>query len=308
MAIFYSTDNLPSFQNAVITIGTFDGVHTGHKAILNKVVEHATATGGESVLITFHPHPRKLIFPDQKIDILTPQEEKIKLITAIGIQHIVVVPFTKEFAALSAKEYISDFLVKHFQPKSIVIGYDHHFGQDRKGNISLLNEVKNEFGFEVVEISAQLIDDATVSSTKIRKALLNGEVHDASQMLGRDYSLTGTVVKGAQLGRTIGYPTANIQPADDEQLIPAVGVYAVRVMIDGTSYNAMMNIGYKPTVTNEHLLTIETHIFNFSEDIYEKKLQIQFASRLRNEQKFKSLDELKQQLAQDKINAEAALA
>jgi riboflavin kinase/FMN adenylyltransferase len=308
MAIHLSTGNLPTFKNAVITIGTFDGVHKGHQAILNKVVDHARAIGEESVLITFEPHPRKLIFPDQKIEILTPLDEKLKLIARTGIQHIVVAPFTKEFAAMSASEYIAEFLVKYFNPKSIVIGYDHHFGHDRKGNISLLNKVKETYGFDVVEISAQLIDDATVSSTKIRHAVHHGNVQDAAHMLGRNYVLSGTVIKGAQLGRTIGFPTANIKPSDDEQLIPAVGVYAIRVLYNDASYNAMLNIGYRPTVSNEQKLNIEAHLFNFDQDVYEATFDIQFVQRLRDEQKFISLDELKLQLAKDKTAAIAALA
>ncbi|MCB0696893.1 MAG: riboflavin biosynthesis protein RibF, partial [Chitinophagaceae bacterium] len=203
MAIYYSIDDLPDFSNPVITIGTFDGVHMGHKVILKEVHNYGRKIGGETVLLTFEPHPRKLIFPDTPIEILTPLDKKVGLITNEGIQYIVVVPFTKDFASQSAEQYISDFLVKLFRPSVIIIGYDHQFGHDRKGDISLLRSMQKQYGYEVVEIPAQLIDEATVSSTKIRKALKSGAVSEATAMLGRNYTILGTVQKGAQLGRTI---------------------------------------------------------------------------------------------------------
>ncbi len=307
MAIYYSTDDLPAFNNAALTIGTFDGVHMGHQVILKEVVNHAKENNGESILLTFEPHPRKLLFPEQRIEIITPLDKKLELINAIGIKHIVVVPFTHKFAKMSAREYVSDFLVKEFQPQSIVIGYDHHFGNDRKGNIALLNEMKREFDFNVVEISAQLIDNATVSSTKVRKALKEGQVSEAEQMLGRSYSLLGNVKQGAQLGRTIGYPTANIQPLHNEQIIPANGVYAVKVVYNNIEYTGMLNIGFKPTVANDSKLSIEVNIFNFSEDIYGRELEIIFIERLRQEQKFSSIDELQEQLKKDELQAKKIL-
>jgi len=303
MAVFYNTDNLPEFKNAVITIGTFDGVHLGHRVILQEVVRHANEINGESVLLTFEPHPRKLLFPDQPLKLLTPLDEKIKLIQAEGIQHIVVVPFTHAFANLSADEYIGDFLVKLFKPESIVIGYDHHFGHDRKGNINLLKQDASKYNYSVFEIPAQLIDEAAVSSTKIRNALNEGQVSEAAHMLGYNYTLNGTVQKGAQLGRTINYPTANLLPSGEDQLIPARGVYAIKVNYNGASYKAMLNIGFRPTVSKELKLHIEAHIFNFNEDIYGKKIELEFIERLRDEQKFASLDELKAQLGKDKETA-----
>lgn len=307
MAIYYSISDLPAFTTPVITIGTFDGVHQGHRVILDKVCEHAKAIGGESILLTFEPHPRKLIYPDQPIQILTPLDKKLELITEAGIRHVVVVPFTKEFAGLSAHEYISDFLVKTFHPAAIVIGYDHHFGHDRKGDIHLLKDIQKEYGFDVVEIPAQLIDEAAVSSTKIRQAISAGLVDEATQMLGRHYSLAGRVHRGAQLGRTIGYPTANIVPAHAEQLVPANGVYAVHILHNGVEHNAMLNIGYRPTVSAEHILHIEAHIFDFSAEVYDEQMEIVFVSRLRDEQKFNSLDELKSQLKKDEIAARTKL-
>lgn len=307
MAIFYGTDRLPVFEKPVITIGTFDGVHMGHRAILKTVCDHAAKIDGESILLTFEPHPRKLIFPDQPIHILTPLEKKLKLITELGIQHVVVVPFTPQFASLSAREYISDFLVKIFNPAAVVIGYDHHFGNDRKGNIHLLKEMQAEYGFDVVEISAQLIEEAAVSSTKIRKAIQAGDVQEAHAMLNRPYSLAGVVQKGAQLGRTLGFPTANIKPHEVEQIVPCNGVYAVEVKIGSKNHPAMLNIGVRPTVTNELSVHIEAHIFDFNADVYGEQMEIMFIARLRDEQKFASLDELKAQLVKDEQNARAIL-
>lgn len=308
MAIFYDLETLPKFKNSVITIGTFDGIHLGHKAILNEVVTHAQKVSGESVLITFEPHPRKVIFPDQTIKLLTPLEEKLKLVTAIGIEHIVVVPFTKAFSQLSAKQYVTDFLVNRFHPDCIVIGYDHHFGNDRKGNISLLKEMQHEYGFEVYEISAQLIDEAAVSSTKVRNAIGGGDVSEAAEMLGRYYSIKGTVVEGQKLGRTIQFPTANINPLSSEQIVPAKGVYAVRVIVNGMQYGAMLNIGTKPTVTDADTVHIEAHLFDFDQDIYHREIEVQFVSYIRAEEKFNSIEQLKAQLFEDRKSALSILA
>lgn len=299
MAVFYSTDHLPEFKNAVLTIGTFDGVHKGHQAILNDVIHQAAENDGESVLITFEPHPRKLIYPEQSLQLLTPLEQKIRLILENGIHHIVVIPFDTAFASLSAHEYVADLLVKKFRPACIVIGYDHHFGHDRKGNLALLQEMSQTYGFKVHEIQAQKIDEAAVSSTKIRKALQQGDVTTASMMLGRTYTLKGTVVSGAKIGRQLGYPTANVAPSDADQQIPANGVYAIRAIYNGQSFNGMLNIGIRPTVSEERKLHIEAHLFDFNQDIYDQELELAFVARLRDEKKFGSLDELKAQLAND---------
>lgn len=302
MAVFRDIKNLPAFKNAVLTVGTFDGVHKGHRVIINEVVDHARQVNGESVLVTFDPHPRKLLFPHQPLGIITPLEEKETLLHTAGISHIMVVPFTREFANLSAREYIEQFLVGLFHPHSIVIGYDHHFGHDRLGNIHMLKQYAPVYNYELIEIPEQLIDEAAVSSTRIRKAINDGRVADAAQMLGRNYSLKGTVVHGNKLGRTIGYPTANILPADNEQIIPANGIYAIQVIHDDATYGAMMSIGFNPTVTDKKELRIEANIFDFDKDIYDQSLEVVFIERLREEQKFDSLDALVQQLHQDKIN------
>ncbi len=307
MAVFFNTEALPRFRNAVLTIGTFDGVHEGHRVILKEVVKHARAVAGESILITFEPHPRKLLFPDQQLGIITPLDEKIRLVRETGIEHIVVAPFTKEFSQYSAQRYIEDFLVSVFHPHSIVIGYDHRFGHDRKGDLKLLEEYAPQHQFELIEIPAQLIDEAAVSSTKIRNAITGGRIEDATQMLGRCYSLKGTVVHGNKLGRTLGYPTANLQPLDPEQIIPALGIYAVRAIHDGQSYSGMMSIGYNPTVTDKKELRIETNLFDFDKDIYGDMLEILFVKKLRDEQKFDGLEELMQQLHKDKSDTLNAL-
>jgi riboflavin kinase / FMN adenylyltransferase len=307
MAIFYNTDSLPKFKNAVITIGTFDGVHLGHRKILQEVADHARKVDGESIVVTFEPHPRKLLFPDQKLSLITSLEQKLALISETGIQHIVVAPFTREFSNLSAQAYIEQFLVKLFHPARIIIGYDHHFGHDRTGDMELLKRYEQDFGYKVYEIPAQLIEEATVSSTKIRKGLAAGHVAEAAHMLGRQYSIAGTVVEGAKLGRTIGYPTANIKPLDADQLVPANGVYAVRIKRQEQEYKGMLNIGVKPTVTTENKPTIEVNIFDMDEDLYGEQLEVFFVERLRAEEKFPSLDILKEQLARDRQQALAIL-
>jgi riboflavin kinase / FMN adenylyltransferase len=308
MAVYYDINTLPRFKNAVITIGTFDGVHMGHRVILQQVMQQAREVNGESILLTFEPHPRKIVFPDQPLKLITTLEEKIELITETGIEHIVVVPFTKEFAALSAQEYIEEFLVKKINPNSIVIGYDHHFGSDRKGNIDMLKDFEAKHNYTVYEIPAQLIEEAAVSSTKIRNAIAEGQAEDATKMLGRPYTIKGIVSKGAQLGRTIGYPTANMVPIDADKLVPGNGVYAIKAHLVSGEYKGMLNIGVRPTVSNDPQLHIEAHLFEFSSNIYGETIELELVARLRNEQKFNSLDALKEQLANDKLAAQQALA
>lgn len=300
MAVYHDIGHLPQFHNAVITIGTFDGVHAGHRTILSEVVSHAATVGGESVLLTFEPHPRKVLFPGQPVGIITPLHQKLQLITATGIKHIVVVPFTAEFAAMSATEYIEKFLVRVFHPRCIIIGYDHHFGHDRTGNIALLQQFAPQYGFEVVEIPARLIEQAAISSTKIRNAIIAGQLPEANLMLGHQYTLSGTVVHGNKLGRTLGYPTANIVPAETEQVLPGNGIYAVYVTHAATKYWGMMSIGYNPTVTSSRELKMEVNIFDFDKDIYGEVIEITFVHKLRDEQKFSSLQQLTIQLHADK--------
>ncbi len=303
MAVFFELEQLPAFRKASITIGTFDGVHNGHKAILQEVVNHANAVGGESILLTFEPHPRKVLFPDQPIGIITPLVQKIQLILDTGIQHIIVVPFTVAFANMTAEDYIKKFIVQVFSPHSIIIGYDHHFGHDRTGNINLLRQFAERCNYEISEIPAQLIAAAAVSSTKIRNAILSGNIYDANAMLGRNYSFVGRVVHGKKLGRTIGYPTANLQLIHDDQVLPANGIYSVNVCYDNRFYAGMMSIGYNPTVTTSRDIKIEVNIFDFEHDIYDQLIEVCVVTKLRDEKKFDSLDALKLQLHKDKVDA-----
>ncbi len=302
MAVFFEIDHLPAFRKAAITIGTFDGVHNGHKAILKEVVNHASAAGGESILLTFEPHPRKVLFPDQPIGIITPLKQKIQLILDTGIRHIVVVPFTSFFANMTAEEYISNFIVQRFHPHSIIIGYDHHFGHDRAGDINLLRQFAKQFNYEIAEIPAQLIAEAAVSSTKIRNAILSGNISEANAMLGRIYSFVGRVVHGNKIGRTIGYPTANLQLNHPDQVLPGNGIYSVKVIYNSSVYIGMMSIGYNPTVTTTRDIKIEVNIFDFDHDIYDCDIEVCVVAKLRDEKKFESLDALKLQLHSDKVD------
>jgi riboflavin kinase/FMN adenylyltransferase len=306
MAVFHHLNNLPSFSKPVVTIGSFDGVHHGHKVILSEVVKAAKATNSESILITFEPHPRKIIHPDQPLGLLTEPEQKIELILAEGIDHIVVVPFTRDFSMLSATEYVEDFLLKNFDPLAIIIGYDHHFGHSREGNIDLLKKLVPP-DVAVIEISAQLIEDAAVSSTKIRNALLSGKIHVAAEMLERSYSYKATVVHGDKIGRTIGYPTANLHPCYSDILVPGIGIYAVMVDWQGVLYKGMMSIGYRPTITDEKVMRCEVNILDFNEDLYGQELTIHFVQYIRGEEKFNSLEDLKNQIALDEMNTRLIL-
>lgn len=292
----------------VLTIGTFDGVHLGHRTILDELKRHTTALNGESVVVTFEPHPRQVLQPEVPVQILTPLDDKLELLYEAGIGRVAVTPFTREFAQLSAEDYVTNFLVAQFKPAAIVIGYDHHFGHDRRGNIALLETLGKELGFAVHEIPAKMIADAAISSTKIRNALLAGDVKYAATMLGRNYAITGTVVHGEKLGRKLGYPTANVAPTHTTQLIPAQGIYAAYVLIGGVSFPAMLSIGTRPTINNEGKLSIEAYLFDFSQDIYDAEVSIQFVERMRDELKFESLDALVEALKEDERNARSILA
>lgn len=306
MRIFDNLQQLPSFQRAAVTIGTFDGVHLGHQKIIADLNHIAQQQQGESVLITFHPHPRQVLQTDIHLQLLNTLDEKTQRLAHLGLQNIVVVPFTREFSQQEPQYYISDFLVHHFNPKTIVIGYDHYFGRQRAGNIQLLQQYAPLYGYQVKEIPQQLIDNAEISSTLIRNALLAGKPETATQLLGYRYTLSGEVIKGRQLGRTIGFPTANIQPNSPDKLVPALGVYAVWLHHAAKRYPAMLNIGKRPTVNNEDAqTTIEVHILGFNSDIYGETLTIEFCRFLRPEQKFATLADLTAQLERD---AEATLA
>lgn len=302
-------DQLPKFKNAVITIGTFDGMHLGHQQIIKLLKEEAAFLGGETVIITFHPHPRKVVTHGKSdVKILNTLPEKIRLLDQLGVNHLVVVAFNDLFASQTAEDYIEQFLVKKFQPQIIIIGYDHKFGKNRLGDYHLLEKFGEIFGYKVKEIPERVLNEIIISSTKIREALLRSDIDTANKFLGYQYFFEGLVIEGNKLGRTIGYPTANILVEQEEKLIPANGVYAVKLTIDKGVYhlNGMMNIGVRPTI-NDTKRTIEVNIFNFNEDIYGKNLQVFIYDYLRGEMKFNGLDELKAQLGKDKIAAQQRL-
>jgi len=294
-------DFLP-IKNAVVTVGTFDGVHLGHQAIFRTMRQEAEAIDGETVVITFYPHPRIVLGLDsENLKFINTQGKKINRLEESGIDHLIIVPFNKEFASISSKEFINDLVVEKIHPKIIVTGFDHHFGKDRGGSFDLLSEIGKKKGFKVIKVEAQYINDVPVSSTKIRKLLNNGAVLVANNFLGYEYSITGKVVTGKSIGRDIGFPTANIEVADEYKLIAAVGVYACRVEYMGKLYKGMCNIGYRPTVDHGDL-TIEVHIFDFNKQIYGEEITIIFVDRMRDERKFENLNELSKQLAFDKEN------
>ncbi len=300
MRVYRDTDKLPEFNNSVVTIGTFDGVHLGHQKIIAQMKEEAARINGETVIITFFPHPRKVVKEgDNSILILTTLAEKISLLESYGIDNLVVVAFDEKFSNQSASQYIEDFLWEKFHPKCVIIGYDHRFGKGRLGDYHLLEAYGEKLGFEVKEIPEQVQNEISISSTKIRESLLKGDIETASQCLGHPYFFEGLVVKGNQLGRTIGFPTANLDTGDPEKLIPENGVYAVQVDLHGQRYFGMMNIGVRPTVGGK-TRTIEVNILDFSQDIYGETLKIDVNAYLRGEQKFSGLDALKEQLAKDR--------
>ena len=310
MQIHYNPYSLPRFKNAVLTVGSFDGVHLGHQKILAQLKEEATKIDGETVLLTFNTHPRLMLMrQDSGIALLNTWEEKIRLLNAQGLDHLVVVDFNPAFASLEPEQYIKEILVEKIRPAIIIIGYDHKFGRERKGDIHLLKALSDAHHYKVQEISEEVLHDVTISSTKIRKALQSGEVAYASDLLGYSYELQGKVVKGKQLGRTIGYPTANIRLQDDNKLVPGHGVYAVNVFIPSSNMElkGMLNIGNNPTV-NALTTTIEVNIFDFKEDIYEEIIRISLIEKIREVIRFDGLPELKNQLATDEINAKKILS
>lgn len=301
MRIFRELNELPRFTNAIITIGTFDGVHLGHQKLISRINDLAAQKNGESVILTFHPHPRLVVYPqDTSLKLLNTIDEKIALLTTFQVHTLVVVPFSRYFSDLSPETYIADFLVKHFQPACIVIGYDHKFGKDRIGDITLLKNLSPQYGYEVIEISKQTIDDIAISSTNIRKALQDGDIHTATHLLGHSYKLTGLVVKGLQNGCKIGYPTANIQVQDVQKLIPRTGIYAVKVHYQQQVYKGMLSIGYNPTFEGKEK-TIEVNIIDFNKDIYGEELTLEFIAYIRAEKKFDSIEALIVAIDADKV-------
>ena len=299
MKIFHSINEFHSDKKTIVTLGTFDGVHLGHAAILKKLTQNTQNGTFESTVLTFFPHPRMVLQGKSDLKLLNTINEKIELLEKIGIDNLIIHPFDEKFAELNAEEFVSTILVGQLGVQKIIIGYDHRFGKNRTANIDDLINFGNQYGFEVEQISAQEIDEISISSTKIRTALEEGGIQLANEYLGYRYFLSGTVVKGKQLGRTIGFPTANISLEEDYKLVPQNGVYVIRVEIDGKTIYGMMNIGFNPTVQGKKK-TIEVHLFDFDSDIYNLKIQVSILQRIRSEKKFESVEVLKEQLKKDK--------
>jgi riboflavin kinase/FMN adenylyltransferase len=291
-------------KNPVVTIGTFDGVHLGHRKIISRLHELAASVDGESVIFTFDPHPRKVVAPQEtNLRLLTSLDEKIALFEQSGIDHLVVYPFTPEFAQLTYEEFVEQILVGQIHTKSLVVGYDHKFGKGRQGDFDLLKSCASRLGFQIEKLDVLLMNESHISSTKIREAIQTGDFETANAFLGYHFSLNGTVVEGQKIGRTINYPTANIDTSDPDKIIPGYGVYAVVVTVRNQDYWGMLNIGSRPTVNhNADHRTVEVNLFDFDNDIYGESIKVVFYHKLRDEQKFASLDALKAQLAQDKVH------
>ncbi|MBL7699481.1 MAG: bifunctional riboflavin kinase/FAD synthetase [Chitinophagaceae bacterium] len=301
MKLHTDIEHLPVFNKAVVTIGTFDGVHLGHQKILSQLRAAAGKIGGESVIITFNPHPRKIVYHKQAVPLITTLEERIERLASSGIDHLVIVPFTHDFAEQEPQAYVESFLKKRFNPSVVIIGYDHRFGKDRKGDYKLLEEYSEKGYFELREIPQHVINDITVSSTNIRENILKGNIAKVNELLGYDFSFEGEVIKGDRIGRQLGYPTANLKILNEEKIIPGDGIYAVKVQVKNKDvfFGGMMSIGIRPTVGGTKR-TIEVNIFDFDEDIYGKPLRVYFLEYLRSEVKFDSLEDLKVQLGKDK--------
>lgn len=300
MKIYSSIEAFTEVDRPIVTTGTFDGVHFGHRKIIKRLRQLAHDSAGETVLLTFFPHPRMVLFPDDHgLSLLNTMEEKQALLEEAGIQHLITHPFTKEFSRLSSINFVRDILVNQLNTHKLVIGYNHHFGRNREGSFEHLKEFAPVYGFEVEEIPAQLLDDVGVSSTKIRKALSSGAVAQAAEFLGYHYYISAQVVHGNAIGRSLDFPTANLQPNDELKLIPQNGVYAVWVVVQDVRYKGMMNIGVKPTFENQKR-TLEVHILGFDQLIYGSEIKVEFVQKVREEIKFKNASLLHQQLLSDR--------
>jgi len=299
MQVHRSIDELFHFKNAVITIGTFDGVHEGHRKIIEALKSEALKAKGESVIITFHPHPRKIVNPGEHLQLINTLEEKIMLLSETGIDHVVIVPFTRDFAEQPPDDYIKNFLISRFHPYTIIIGYDHHFGKDRKGNFRLLEKEASRFNYQLQEIPKYILDEIAVSSTKIRKAITASDIDTANKLLGYEFFFEGMVIKGDQLGRKLGYPTANLEYNDPDKIHLGHGVYAVRVQIKNKWFKGMLSIGTRPTLERSDE-RIEVNIFDWNEEIYGQTIRIAVSKYLRPQEKYPDLETLVQQLGKDK--------
>lgn len=306
MQVHRSIDALPEFKNAVLTIGTFDGVHEGHQKIIAAVKNEADRIDGETVLISFHPHPRKIVKPSEPLQLINTLDEKIQLLEKTGIHHLVIVPFTSDFAEQSPNQYVERFLIQSFHPSCLIIGYDHHFGKNRTGNYKLLEEKANEYDYRLIEIPKHVLDEIDVSSTKIRNAILESHISTANKLLGYSFFFEGQVVQGDKLGRTLGYPTANLKYLDEDKIHLGHGVYAVYSEVEGKVKKAMLSIGTRPTL-NDTEEKVEVHLLDFNKEIYGKKLKVTVEHFLRPQEKYPSLEEMVKQLHKDKEQTLALL-
>jgi len=299
--VFQGFEELTNIPNPVLTIGTFDGVHLGHQKIIQQLNNEAAKVGGESVLFTFYPHPRMVLFPESHgLKLIQTQVEKLNKLERMGLQNVIVHPFTKEFSRLTATEFVRDFLVNKLKIKTIVIGYDHQFGKNREGTLKLLKELGPVYDFNVIEIGPKDIDEVNISSTKIRNALKEGDVKLANSYLGEYFELNGKVVRGKAIGKTLGFPTANIDVQSNLKIIPANGVYAVRLVLENKSeYFGILNIGNRPTIDQDENCSIEVHILDFNRDIYDDFVTLKLLKRVRNEEKYESKEALKTQISKD---------
>lgn len=308
MIVHYSSEKLGLIKKPVLTIGTFDGVHLGHQAILNHLKNIAQKIGGQTVVFTFHPHPRIALNPeDHGLELIQTVDDRIEKLSKAGIDHLFLYPFSKEFSRMSAVEFVRNILVNELHVHTLTIGYNHHFGRNREGNIDLLRELSPVYGFNVEEIPAYAEDEVNISSTKIREAISEGNIRTANQYLGNTFHFKGTVVKGDQIGSKIGFPTANIS-ADITQLLPKSGVFAVKVQIGTDLKDGMMNIGKRPTVSDSGEKRVEIHVFDFNGDLYGKDLVVFLIDQVREEQNFPSIEALKEQLKADEINCRNILS
>lgn len=306
MKIYQDISQIKSIKDAVVTVGTFDGLHIGHQKVIGELVRSAKRIGGQSVVVTFFPHPRRVLQPDFNLKMIISREEKMRRFQELGVDNLLCINFTKDFAQTTSEEFVKKYLVEPINPRLVIIGYDHHFGKDRKGNLEFLKEMGAKYNFEVEKIGMQDIEKTAVSSSKIREAISMGDMETASRFLGYHFSISGEVVKGNQLGRTLGFPTANVEPQESNIIIPEYGVYAVLVDWNGKTYKGMSNIGIRPTL-DFHNLTIEVNIFDFDEDIYGEKITIHFLQHTRPEKKFKDLDLLRRRLIIDRIKVKKIL-
>ncbi|MBC7426176.1 MAG: bifunctional riboflavin kinase/FAD synthetase [Bacteroidia bacterium] len=308
MKIFRSLADIPKFNKAVYTQGTFDGLHPGHQIVIRRIVETARKIGGESVLLTFFPHPRLFLYPeDNELRLLQTLDEKIASFEALGLDNLIILPFDKAFSSIEPAQFVQNFLVNTIGVSVIVVGYDHRFGHNREGDISLLRKIAAVENFTVEEIAVEDMENIAISSTRIREALKAGDVETAAKYLGRPYSFSGVVVHGRKLGRELGYPTANLELTASYKLIPSLGIYAVKAEVGGKTYGGMLSIGKNPTIIDKGF-SIEVNLFNFAKDIYGEEVRIYFIAYLRKEEKYDNLEALSQQLKLDKIYAEKILA